>query len=150
MRTAVAAIFLIAGVGSAAAGQSSSGLWNYHFQNGIGQYSTGSWGSGTGGALGLACQDNGNVSILTEIKGKAAPGGSRFTLTTSSRAGSRAHSFTTGQDGSLTLRANSPAFRSLWADIRARDTVTLRYAGGETQVLSLAGAKKMLPATPCG
>lgn len=150
MRTAVTAIFLAAGLSTAAGAQTSSGLWNYHFQNGIGQYSTGSWQSSTGGALGLACRGNGNVGIITEIKGQPAPNGSRFTLTTSSRAGSRSHSFTTAQNGSLTLRADSPAFRQLWADIRARDIVTLRYAGGQTQVLSLSGAKKLLPAKPCG
>ena len=89
MRTAVTAIFLAAGLSTAAGAQTSSGLWNYHFQNGIGQYSTGNWQSSTGGALGLACRGNGNVGIITEIKGQPAPNGSRFTLTTSSRAGSR-------------------------------------------------------------
>jgi hypothetical protein len=150
MRVLAATLIALALTAAPATAQSSSGLWSYQFQNGIGQYSTGEWGSAAGGALGLACKANGNVSILTEIAGRPTPGGRRFSLTTSSRAGSRTHSFTAGRDGSLTLRADSPAFRALWADIRARDIVTLRHGGGEAKVLSLAGAKRLLPPKPCG
>lgn len=137
-------------ISAPAASQEVSGAWNYHFQQGIGQYLTGEWDSPTGAALNLSCLQNGNVSVMPQIKGKGPPGGSRFTLTASSRSGTKTHSFQTGEKGNLTLRADSPAFRELWGDLRKRDIVTLRYADGQFQVLSLDGAMKLLPPKPCG
>jgi hypothetical protein len=129
--------------------QSVSGLWSYHFQNGIGQYLTGKWDSPTGGALNLSCKGD-SVTIMTQIKGKAPPAGSTLMLTASSRAGSSASRFVTDGQGSATLPVDGAAFRMLWADLRSRDIVTLRFADGRTSVQSLAGAKKLLPAKPCG
>lgn len=132
-----------------AAAHQGGSLWTYHFQNGIGQYLTGQWDAPTGGALNLSCKED-RVSILAQIKGQAPPANARLSLVTSSRAGSRAHAFPTDKDGTAELAVASPAFRRLWADLRAGDIVTLRYADGRTSVQSLAGAQRTLPATPCG
>jgi len=140
-------VAMLSGAASAAGGS----LWHYSFQNGIGEYLTGEWDSPTGGALNLSCKD-GRVAIMTQIEGQAPPAGSRLVLVASSRAGSRDHGFTTDAQGSVRIAdaAGSAAFRALWADLRARDIVTLRYADGRGVVLSLAGAQKTLPRAPCG
>lgn len=133
-----------------AAAQRAGSLWNYSFQNGIGQYLTGEWNLPSGGALNLSCLGKGRVAILAQIKGQAPPAGSRLRLTTSSRAGSRTATFQTDAQGTAELPIGAPAFRQLWANLRAGDIVTMRYTDGRTSVQSLAGARKTLPATPCG
>jgi type IV secretory pathway protease TraF len=125
-------------------------MWNYTFQNGIGEYLTGEWDSPTGGALNLSCKGR-SVTIMAQIKGQAPPPNSKLRLIASSRAGSRETSFMTDAQGSVEIAdaARSPAFRQLWADLRARDIVTVRYADGRFEVQSLDGAKETLPPTPC-
>jgi hypothetical protein len=125
-------------------------MWNYAYQNGIGQYLTGEWDSPTGGALNLSCKGNA-VTIMAQIKGEAPPPNSKLRLIASSRAGSRETSFTTDAQGSVAIAdaARSPAFGRLWADLRARDIVTVRYADGRFTVQSLDGAKATLPPVPC-
>ncbi|MEN3748046.1 hypothetical protein TPR58_12795 [Sphingomonas sp. HF-S3] len=150
MKRFALAVLPLALVAGSALAQTSSGLWNYHFQNGIGQYLTGEWDSPTGGALNLSCRRDGNVAIMAQIKGQAPRAGSILVLSTSSRAGSSDSRFATNAQGSAVVRATSPAFRRLWANLRANDIVTLRYADGRTSVQSLAGAAKLLPAKPCG
>lgn len=131
------------------AAQTTSGMWSYHFQNGIGQYLTGQWDSSTGGALNLSCQQNGRVAIMAQIKGKAPPPNSSLVLTASSRKGSRSVGFPTGADGTAEVSASDSRLVTLWRELRARDIVTLRYSDGRTSVQSLAGAAKLLPAKPC-
>ncbi len=137
-------------VSGAAAAQTSNGLWSYHFQNGIGQYLTGQWDSPTGGALNLSCRQDGDVAVMAQIKGQAPRPGSVLTLVSSSRAGSSESRLVTNSSGAAVIKATSPAFRRLWANLRSNDIVTLRYADGRTSVQSLAGAAKVLPAKPCG
>jgi len=140
-------VAMLSGAVSAAGG----GVWHYSFQNGIGEYLTGQWDSPTSGALNLSCKDR-RVTIMAQIKGQAPPAGSQLRLVVSSRAGSRDHGFMTDRQGSvrITDAAGSAGFRALWADLRARDIVTLRYADGRRTVLSLAGAQKTLSRIPCG
>ena len=130
-----------------AAGRS---MWNYTFQNGIGEYLTGEWDSPTGGALNLSCKGKA-VTIMAQIKGQAPPPNSKLRLIASSRAGSRETNFMTDAQGSVEIAdaARSPAFRQLWTDLRARDIVTVRYADGRFAVQSLDGAKETLPTRPC-
>lgn len=130
--------------------QQTSGLWNYQFQNGIGQYLTGQWDSATGGALSLSCLPGGKVAIAAQIKGQAPPPGSSLVLTASSRAGSRSVGLPTDAEGIVKIAASDGRFATLWRELRARDIVTLRYSDGRTSVQSLAGAQKLLPAKPCG
>lgn len=139
---------LMAPVPAIAAGGS---LWSYTFQNGIGEYLTGQWDSPTGGALAISCKD-GAASIAAQIKGQAPPAASILTLKTSSRDGSVEHRFRTAEGATVPIAdaAGSAAFAALWADLRARDIVTVRYADDRWEVLSLAGAMKTLPRTPCG
>lgn len=144
----IAALALL--VAAPAVAQQTSGLWSYHFQNGIGQYLTGNWDSPTGGALNLSCRQDGSVAILAQIKGQAPPPGSALRLSVSSRAGTRDFSFQTNAQGTAEMPAGGPGFGMLWAELRARDIVTLRYADGRSSVQSLAGAHKLLPAKPCG
>lgn len=143
----IAAALLLA---TPAAAQTSSGAWNYHFHMGIGQYLTGEWDSPTGGALNLSCLQGGKVAIMAQIKGQAPPAGSVLTLTASSRAGTADSRFTVNAQGTAEMAASAPGFRALWANLRSRDIVTLRYADGRTSVQSLDGARKLLPAKPCG
>ncbi|RYD55478.1 MAG: hypothetical protein EOP60_06120 [Sphingomonadales bacterium] len=133
-----------------AAAQSSSGAWSYHFHMGVGQYLTGEWDSPTGGALNLSCLKGGRVSIMAQIKGQAPPAGSVLRLVASSREGDAESRFTVDAKGSAEMRADSAAFRTLWASLRARDIVTLRYADHRFSVQSLDGAQKLLPVKPCG
>lgn len=149
IRPALAAAAVLATALPAAAQQSGS-LWNYAYQNGIGQYLTGEWDASTGGALNVSCLAGGKVSIMPQINGKAPPANSRLRLTTSARAGSRDAWFQTDAQGTARTSVTAPAFRQLWANLRAGDIVTLRYADGSTNVQSLAGARKTLPARPCG
>lgn len=143
------ALLSIGLVSGAAAAQTGNGLWNYHFQNGIGEYLTGQWDSPTGGALNLSCRQNGDVAVMAQIKGQAPRPGSVLTLVSSSRAGSSESRLVTNSSGAAVIKATSPAFRRLWANLRSNDIVTLRYADGRTSVQSLAGAAKVLPAKPC-
>jgi hypothetical protein len=137
-------------LGAAAMAQTSSGLWHYQFQNGIGEYITGEWDSATGGALNLSCRGDGTVSIMTQIKGQAPPANAQFELAASSRAGTATSRFATNAQGSAEMRASAPAFARLWANLRAGDIVTIRYPDGRFSVQSLAGAQKLLPVKPCG
>ena len=130
--------------------QETSGAWNYHFQQGIGQYLTGEWDSATGGALGLSCLSNGRVAIMAQVKGQAPPPRSSLVLSVSSRAGSRSIGFPTDASGTAKVAISDSRFRALWAELRARDIVTLRYSDGRNSVQSLDGAAKLLPAKPCG
>lgn len=136
---------------SAIAKASGGSLWHYSYQNGIGEYLTGEWDASTGGALNLSCKAKG-VSIMPQIKGQAPPANSGLRLTASSRAGSRETLLMTDEQGSVQIpdAAASPAFRQLWGDLRARDTVTVRYVDERQVALSLAGAQKTLPSKPCG
>ena len=134
----------------AAAAQSGS-LWHYQFNQGVGEYSTGTWDSPAGGALAISCRGDGSVSIAAQIKGQAPPAGSHLRLTVSSRSGSRESSFPTDGQGSAVVASHgNPAFQKLWANLRAGDIVTLRYADDRTNVQSLAGAARTLPVKPCG
>lgn len=135
---------------SAALPAAGRSMWNYTFQNGIGEYLTGEWDSPTGGALNLSCKGKA-VTIMAQIKGQAPPPGSKLRLVASSRAGSRETSFITDARGDVQIAdaARSPAFRQLWADLRARDIVTVRYADGRFEVQSLDGARETLPVQPC-
>lgn len=142
-----AAVLLFA---APAAAQTTSGMWNYHFHQGIGQYLTGEWDSATGGALNISCLQNGRIAIMAQIKGQAPPAGSPLLLSASSRTGNREIRLLTDAKGTAEMSTTAPAFRQLWAELRARDIVTLRYADGRTSVQSLDGAQKLLPAKPCG
>ncbi|MDV3458627.1 hypothetical protein RZN05_16635 [Sphingomonas sp. HF-S4] len=133
-----------------AAAQQSGSLWSRGFNQGITEYRTGQWDAPTGGALALSCLPSGQASIAAQIKGRAPPAGSALRLRVSSRAGSREWRFATDGQGSVKLAASSADFRGLWAALRSRDTVTIRYSDGRFSVQSLAGAGKTLPATPCG
>jgi hypothetical protein len=133
-----------------AAAQQSGSLWRHNHQNGIDEYLTGEWDSPTGGALNISCLRAGRAAIVAQIKGQAPPANSQLRLTVSTRAGSREAAFRTDAQGAAELSFAEPAFRQLWANLRAGDIVTLRYADGRTSVQSLAGAQKTLPATPCG
>lgn len=143
----IGAILLLA---TPAPAQTTSGAWNYHFHMGIGQYLTGEWDSTTGGALNLSCLEGGKVAIMAQIKGQAPPAGSVLRLVASSRAGSAESRFTVDAKGTAEMSASSPDFRKLWADLRSRDIVTVRYGDGRFSVQSLDGAQKLLPAKPCG
>ena len=149
LRPALIAVALLSAAAPAAA-QTSSGLWNYHYHNGIGQYLTGQWDASTGGALNISCLAGGRVAILAQIKGQAPPPNSVLHLAASSRAATLDSRFPTDAKGRAEVAVSSPAFRQLWASLRAGDTVVLRYADGRTSVQSLAGAAKLLPAKPCG
>ncbi len=147
MRAITAAGLLIA---APAAAQTSSGAWKYHFHMGVGQYLTGEWDSHTSGALNLSCLEGGKVAIMAQIKGQAPPAGSVLRLVASSRAGSAESHFTVNAQGTAEMSANAPALRTLWANLRSRDIVTVRYGDGRFSVQSLDGARKLLPVKPCG
>lgn len=149
MKRAAFAVVPLALLALPAAAQQTSGLWSFHYQNGIGEYSTGRWDASTGGALNLSCLPNGRVSIGAQIKGKAPPPNSSLVFTASSRAGSRSIGLPVDARGAIEVSARDPRVVSLWRELRARDIVTLRYSDGRTVVQSLAGAKKLLPARPC-
>lgn len=149
-----AGLWMVAGGAALVAGRlaaAGGSLWHYSFQNGIGEYLTGVWDAPTGGALNLSCKDGG-VTIMAQIKGQAPPANSALKLVASSRAGASESVFTTDAQGAVPIvdAAGSGAFARLWGNLRARDIVTLRYADGRWAVLSLAGAQKTLPRTPCG
>ena len=130
--------------------QTTSGLWNLHYQNGISEYSTGMWDSPTGGALSLSCLANGRVEISAQIKGQAPPPRTSLVLSVSSRAGSRSIGLPTNGQGVANVAVSDPRLRTLWRELRARDIVTVRYSDGRAGVQSLAGAGKLLPSRPCG
>lgn len=137
-------------VATAAQAMAAPSMWTFGFNQGIGQYSTGEWDRPTGGAMGISCRKGGNWSIMTQIKGEAPPAGSTVRFTTSTRSGSKEISFRTGRTGAVEIPAGgTPAFRQLWANLRAGDIVTVRYADGRQVVLSLDGAARTLPATTC-
>lgn len=148
IRPVFAALALVAALPAAA--QQSGSLWSSGFNQGITEYRTGRWDAASGGALALSCLPGGQASIAAQIKGQALPGGAALRLSVSSRAGSREWRFGTDGQGSVRLAAGSADFRALWAALRSRDTVTIRYPDGRFSVQSLAGAGKTLPATPCG
>lgn len=141
-------LFLLPGVGAAA--HQSGSLWNAVYQNGIVEYSTGAWDRPTGAALLLSCAKDGTVSVAAQIKGQTPPAGTALRLSASSRSGTRESVFRLDSRGGVALPATSAAIRTLWANLRWGDILTLRYADGRQAVLSLAGAAKTLPATPCG
>lgn len=146
----IASVAAICLLGASAAPAQTSGLWRYHYQNGIGEYLTGEWDAPIGGALNLSCRGDGTVAILAQIKGRAPPAGSMLRLTVSTRAGTTNQSFAIDAQGIAEVPTASGAFRQLWASLRSGDIVTLRYADARTSVQSLAGAAKTLPAKPCG
>ncbi|EQB10931.1 hypothetical protein [Sphingobium lactosutens] len=94
-----------------AAGKS---MWNYAYQNGIGEYLNGEWDSSTGGALNLSCKGKA-VTIMAQIKGQAPPPRSMVRLIASSRTGSRETRFMTDAQGDVHIAdaARSPSFRQL-------------------------------------
>lgn len=141
-------LLLLPGIGTAA--PQSGSLWNAAYQNGIVEYSTGEWDRPTGAALLLSCAKDGTVSLAAQIKGQAPPPATALHLTASSRDGTRESVFPLDRRGGVSVPATSPKLRTLWANLRWGDIVTLRYADGRQAVLSLAGAAKTLPATPCG
>ena len=148
LRSALLPMMLAAPLAAAA---QSSGLWHYQFNQGIGEYSTGAWDSATGGALAISCGPGGSTRIAVQVKGQAPPPHSRLRFTAASRAGSHETRFVTDARGDVTAASPAdPAFRQFWADLRARDIVTVRYADGRTIVHSLGGAAGLLPAKPCG
>jgi hypothetical protein len=149
IRPALAAIAIVAIALPAAARQLGS-TWRSGFNQGITEYLTGEWDGSTGGALSLACLPGGQASISAQIKGQAPPANSTLKLTASSRAGSREWRFATDARGTAKLAAGSARFQQLWAGLRSRDTVTVRYPDGRFSVQSLAGAGRTLPASPCG
>lgn len=144
----IAALALFAATPALA--RQTSGLWSYHFHNGVGQYLTGQWDSPTGGALNLSCLPGGKVAVMAQIKGQAPPPGSSLVLTASSRAGSRSVGLPTNAEGTAEVAVSDGRLATLWRELRARDTVTVRFSDGRTSVQSLAGAQKLLPAKPCG
>lgn len=148
IRPVLAAVALMTALPAAA--QQSGSLWSSGFNQGITEYRTGQWDAATGGALAIACLPGGQASISAQIKGQAPPAGTPLRLSVSSRAGTQAWRFATDGQGAVKLAANSADFRALWAALRSRDTVTIRYPDGRFSVQSLAGASKTLPATPCG
>jgi hypothetical protein len=149
IRPALGALAFLTSVLPAAAQQSGS-AWRSGFNQGIAEYSTGEWDSSTGGALAIACLPGGQASISAQIKGQAPPANAALRLVTSSRAGSREFRFTTDAKGTARLPAAGASFQQLWAALRGRDIVTIRYPDGRFSVQSLDGAGKTLPATPCG
>lgn len=143
-------VFAALAVALPAAAQQSGSLWSRGFNQGITEYRTGEWDGSTGGALSIACLPGGQASISAQIKGQAPPANATLRLTASSRAGSREWRFASDAQGGVKLAAASADFRALWAALRSRDIVTIRYPDGRFSVQSLAGAGKTLPATPCG
>jgi hypothetical protein len=132
--------------------QGGRSAWSFSFGQGIGEYSTGTWDSQTGGALLINCRTtDGTASIMTQIKGKEPPANSAITLTTSSRRGSHEMRFATDAKGGIELgkSTSSKQLRELWSNLRQGDVVTIRYADGQSSVQSLDGAAKVLGPTPC-
>ncbi|WP_155006520.1 hypothetical protein [Sphingomonas hengshuiensis] len=129
--------------------QHADSLWSYSYQNGIGEYAAGEWDRPTGAALLLSCRADGTIALGTQIKGKAPPPGTALQLAASTREETRESAFATDDTRRATAAAQSAEVRALWTNLRWGDVVTLRYADGRSAVLSLAGAAKTLPATPC-
>ncbi|UVO52191.1 hypothetical protein M0208_17355 [Sphingomonas sp. SUN019] len=145
------AIFALIG-SSPALAEGGRSFWNFSFGQGIGEYSTGTWDSPTGGALLVNCRTtDGTASIMTQIDGKEPPANSAITLTTSSRRGSHEMRFATDARGGIELgkSARSKQLRELWSNLRQGDIVTIRYADGQSSVQSLVGAAKVLGPRPC-
>jgi hypothetical protein len=133
----------------AAAGADAAGLWNYNFNNGIGEYSTGTWDTTTGGALSLSCSDR-NATVTAQIDGKTPPPRSRLLLTIGTRQGTTPMPLATEANGGVMMPVESAALERLWAALRGGDIVTVAYEDGRKSVLSLAGAAATMPAKPCG
>lgn len=152
MRLTIITLSLAAAVAAPAVAQiTGNGLWSRNDHMGETEYSTGQIDQPTGGQLSISC--SGTAALLsTQIKGKAPPANSSVSLTASSRAGSVESRFTTGADGAVRIAnaARSAEFGRLWANLRARDIVTIRYPDGQYSVQSLAGAQRTLPRKPCG
>jgi hypothetical protein len=152
MRLTVITLSLAAATAVPAFAQiTSNGLWSSHYHMGETEYSTGEIDQPTGGQISISCA--GKVALLsTQIKGKAPPANSSVRLVASSRDGSVESRFTTGGNGAVRIAdaAASAEFRRLWANLRARDIVTIRYPDGQYSVQSLAGAQRTLPRKPCG
>jgi len=136
-------------VGQAQAQQRS--FWNSNFNQGTMEYAAGTFDTPYGGAISISCGSDGGVLMLTQIKGKLPAPHSAVVLKTSNRSGSIDHSFRTDGDGNIVLAnaRRSPVFAKLWSNLRSRDIVTLRFADGQSEVLSLEGAAGTLPRMPC-
>jgi hypothetical protein len=127
----------------------AAGLWNYGFNNGIGEYLTGTWDATTGGALSLSCSDR-NATVMAQIDGKTPPPRSRLLLTIGTRQGTTPMLLATAANGGVMMPVGSAALERLWAALRSGDIVTVAYEDGRKSVLSLVGAAATLPAKPCG
>jgi hypothetical protein len=132
-----------------AANADPAGRWNFAYNNGITEYSTGTWDATTGAALIVSCSDR-SASVVAQISGKVAPPRSRLLLTFATRKGTNPIAVLTDAAGSAEMPARSTDFTRLWAALRGGDIVTVSYEDGRSGVLSLAGAAATLPRQPCG
>ncbi|MES2755147.1 MAG: hypothetical protein V4659_10820 [Pseudomonadota bacterium] len=127
-------------------------FWTGGFNQGIAEYSTGTFDQAIDAGVRIACLPNGSATIAVQIKGVAPAAGQRLRLIPTTRRASRAFDFRAGPDGTIAVprAARSPQFRQLWAALRSGDTLTVRYADESFAVLSLVGAAATLPVRVCG
>lgn len=129
----------------------SQSFWTSGFNQGISEYSTGTFDQPVDGGIRIACLPDGSATLSTQIKGRGPAAGSRFLLIPATRSGSQSFAFTAGADGTTRIaRARSDRqFGRLWAALRGGNNVTVRYGDGSFGVQSLVGSRTTLPERPC-
>lgn len=128
-------------------------FWVTGFNQGISEYSTGTFDQPVDGGIRIACMPGGAATLTVQIKGMAPAAGSRFMVIPATRQGkSQTFTFTAGPNGDVRFaRARSDRqFGRMWAAFRGGNNATIRFADGGFSVQSLIGATSTLPARPCG
>lgn len=153
VRTVVAATtLLITGTATAQTVPPKS-FWTSGFNQGITEYSTGTFDQPVDGGVRLSCLPDGSAALSVQIKGVEPSAGARFRIIPATRRGaSQSFDFTASANhGVKFARARSDRqLAKLWAALRGGNNVTIRYLDGSFSVQSLIGASATLPRKPCG
>lgn len=145
------AVAILAAGAAVAQNTAPQSFWTSGFNQGISEYSTGTFDQPVDGGIRIACLPGGSATLTVQIKGAAAKAGSRFLLIPATRSRSQSFTFTAGPDG-LVKFARARGDRQLarlWAAFRGGNNVTIRFPDGSFSVQSLIGATATLPVRPC-
>ncbi|TRW14243.1 hypothetical protein [Glacieibacterium frigidum] len=145
-----AALLLAAGL-AATATAAEAAAWNFAFNQGIAEYSAGSFAEG-GSSVALSCAESGvapgSVSVSVRRAGFTPAKAEPVTF----RVGTREVRMFTDAGGSVSYGsvAVAPRFRALWQMLgTGRGTLTVKYGPGAPMSFPLTGAAKLFGPVPC-
>lgn len=148
---AISALALAAAPAALAAAPATPAAdWNFAFNQGVAEYSVGSFAEG-GSSVALSCSEGGvapgSVGVQVRRAGFKPVRAEPVTFT----VGKRQVQMFTDADGFVGYGsvAAAPRFRTLWQMLRSGKALTVNYGPGAPMSFTLAGAAKLLGPVPC-